>query len=97
MSEESKTKKENKSLVKREVVQLDIPRNIPEKEIILKQLEDGYSITTKHSSDVKKDNYHCSSSYAFSSERHFGRKVKNVSGGFSKDGVYEISLDFGDE
>ncbi len=107
MPESNNTKNENKSKngnenkskdesVCKEVsqsVSLMVPSDIPESEIKLTQLEDGYKIEGSHSTSHKDDKCKSETCQTFFSEHHYGRKVKEVKGTL-KEGKYDVCVIF---
>lgn len=74
----------------------EITKDIPESEIALRPVKDGYTISVSHTDNTDKDGIRSVSSYTYSFERHFGREIKDVKGGFNSSGQYEVTFHYAD-
>lgn len=83
----------SKELVTSKSIKLQVPAEIPEENIELKKLKDGYSVKVMQKTVVKEGKMHSESSYLYQSEEHLGRNVKSITGNLNN-GVYEIKVDF---
>jgi len=93
---ENKPKTKNEISAKKTIA-IAIPNSIPEKEIKLKKLEDGYSIKVAHEYRNKMENGESFSSFSYEAEEHYGKKVKDVNGCFDEKGGYKVNVLFMDE
>lgn len=86
----------NKELSKdaKRAVFSEITRDIPESEIALRPARDGYTVSVSHTTSADRDGVKSVSSYTYSFERHFGREIRDVKGGFNPDGKYEVTFTY---
>lgn len=75
-------------------VELRIPTSVPEGDVKLEKLDDGYRVKVVRSETKENEMGKASFSYSMVTEEHYGRKVKSANGGFNGQGVYEVKLDF---
>ncbi|OQS54166.1 hypothetical protein EHP00_2240 [Ecytonucleospora hepatopenaei] len=76
------------------IVETSLTTKIPEDEIVLKELEDGFSLEVKHSHTAKSKNSWYESAFTYKKEEHYERKVKQVEGHFNSEGNYEVKVEF---
>ena len=71
-----------------------VPSVIPQENIVLKKLDDGYSVTIKYDRSCEAEGTSTKSSFQYFSEEHYGRKVKSISGHKNEDGNYLVDVQF---
>lgn len=74
-----------------------IPSTIPAEKIKLEKLPDGYKLKVNHKVETKDERGSVENSFMYETEEHYGVKVKDVNGRFTKEGFYEVSIDFYDK
>lgn len=78
----------------RKTIELGITKDVPEENITITKLPKGFTITAEHNTSETNDDGWSKSSHVFSATQSFGRAVKNATGGFNKDGKYEVNVEF---
>lgn len=88
------TKNNTALTAKNLIIETSLSTKIPADEIILKQLEDGFSLKVQHSHSAKSDSSWYESAFSYQKEEHYNRKVKEVSGRFNEEKNYQVEIEF---
>lgn len=84
----------NKALGKTENIQVTVPTDIPKESFQLEKLSDGFRITGSEYTTSTNSAGSFRSTSTFSIEQHYGKMVKDATGGVQGNGMYGVTLTF---